>query len=618
MRNERLVLRFGNERIATWRSGTAGAPELSSSAATVDGVIVLFELKHYGFAVTSPSEGLEYRIRVGDFSLEELLGDVSGCRRYSDSLEWPNGAYFESSYGQTRVTLDARAAGSDEPWGMLLVCETFVNPTKIGVANLARMESDIARISRSLLSDLYGKSDRLSEFRAAHGAGRLLSPLKELTNLEDLVEEASALLGQLQRSPSSRIARRTEMRRLRLGDKVSPQTRRRLGMRGQDPNTLTGVVPCLSEVRYESFDIPEHRTLSWLAGHLSARADRCARFLLAAADEIRSHKRFRDIRFPDGLPSLYESEDLPRIRKLEDGAQRARAVRRDAERLRNSPILAGVPAVCCALGGGQFLQSPEYRHALKLIRLARASSLEEAEEGSLRSRAKESWRLFEQWCFLRLVEAFRRAGLPFSKWEDSLGLLSLKSRFVLDFRRGTTFVARFGAEARLRIRYEPWIMGLADASATGESLFRGHDRIAWSPDIVIELQRPVGVAEAPGWATEFAMVLDAKYTRRVSEALWDKVCKYDKIRSTATKSQVRQLCILHLGDHAGIRIANDEFVVFDESGPSCNPEDRIDIELCANPAAEDHPGGTVFDHFATGMLRYMESRILSRIQRLRG
>ncbi len=221
-------------------------------------------------------------------------------------------------------------------------------------------------------------------------------------------------------------------------------------------------------------------------------------------------------------PTLYESVDLPRIAKLHTEAGNARRCETLAMALTRLPYLRDVPAAFSSPRGGVFQRNNDYRALLVIIRRFLLEHAQWYEGDDYLSITKLTWRMFEQWTFLRIVDAFRQAGLELREWNDALRQ-NLRSRFLIDFDRGLMFEGVVPHGLRLRFRYEPWILGRTSAVRAQETLYRGHSgKVAWSPDIVIECLRKEGVS----WVTVYAIVLDCKYTQRVTNQHWSNITKY--------------------------------------------------------------------------------------------
>jgi hypothetical protein len=227
--------------------------------------------------------------------------------------------------------------------------------------------------------------------------------------------------------------------------------------------------------------------------------------------------------------------------------------------------------------------------------------------GVFRIGSKLTSRLFEQWCYLQVVEAFRKNGLDLREWTDALRQ-NLQSRFILDFDRGLMFEGMVTAELRLRLRYEPWILGKNSALKAGETLCRGSSSdVAWCPDIVIECLK----SEKDIWRPVYGIVLDCKYVARIWNQHWSDTAKYLEIRCTSSRRQItKQLWLISPSDQPDIK-SEDPAVTFSETGPSCAPDEAVRFRLAVLPAPDEtkNDGGrgdpNPFDQFARGTISYL-------------
>jgi hypothetical protein len=189
-------------------------------------------------------------------------------------------------------------------------------------------------------------------------------------------------------------------------------------------------------------------------------------------------------------------------------------------------------------------------------------------EHSLDERSKPTWRMYEQWVFLQIAAACEELGLRPSS-HDSLFRRLGTHLFTVDLRRGTRlgFTAADGRVVLLR--YEPWIFSRDIARRNAEAVFQGRDGEApWSPDVLIEVFEP----PAPGLPPRLtlAIVVDAKYARRLEEHHWQDTGKYQMIRDTETGTQiVRQVWVAIPGevDESGMVAFRDQSVSWTPEGP---------------------------------------------------
>jgi hypothetical protein len=529
-------------------------------------------------------------------------------RIFGDILIWPDMAYFDSARGDTLVRLQARLEDSGESaWEEILAGSVMVVPSKIGEEAYLRMAQDLKNLNRSLLLDLYGKSKRSRDLRYGKLGEAHHSMEEELTAIHSALDRLDLVLPAIQRRPASRLIRQKSVFPYWGTEKLSSDGIRWASNRGVDLSRSPRPVMVLDNRAEETFDVPEHRLIRAFLEALGRRAQVCAR---AARNDIRSiliDRPFRDHHIA-GHPSLFETNDLPRLNRLKQALKTAEMATRLSVSLANLPFLRNVPPSLGQVRGGMFLRSPEYIEVLKLYReFVGTRTLWDDGEGST-AITKLTWRIFEQWCFLWIVESFRNEGLELEGWEGTLRQ-HLKSRFLLDFNRGLFFTCRLEKDLLLRIRYEPWIFGRATALMKGETLCRGlHTDVPWSPDIVIECQR-VG---ANPLETTYSIVLDCKYKGRLRESDWDRTAKYLEIRGTTSARQVvKQLWLVAPGGNNQID-SRDPMIVFDLGGVSCRPDEAVSMAMQVRIEAGSHEGTHVpkiFQDFASGTLAYLRRHL---------
>src|SRR5690606_15431345 len=102
---------------------------------------------------------------------------------------------------------------------------------------------------------------------------------------------------------------------------------------------------------------------------------------------------------------------------------------------------------------------------------------------------KPTWRMYEQWVLIQCLAALRATGLRSDPAEQLIREVG-RSRFTLDFERGSEFLFHARDGRIIRVRYEPWIVTRADAAQIGESVYRRGGSSEWSPDILIEVLLP--------------------------------------------------------------------------------------------------------------------------------
>lgn len=605
-------IHHGATALCTWDLESRTAT-LARGAHEQDGLLVVGELERCGFSLQPAESDLEYRISIGDVPLADLVADprmVGGMAMLGHQV-WGEDVYFESGRGRTQILLQARPrASTADAWDTLFDATVYVVPTKLGDDAYETMTDDLQAISRSLLVDLYGKSSRTYDVRFAREGRASQSREEELESIGNVVDRLGTVLQDIQRRPSSSIERQHVRSAYWGAERLSPRALVDLSRRGLTPRSAPRPIPIVQARLAESFDIPEHRVLKGFLQILHARADACAR---AAAEHIRSiqaERPWRDLRLGESA-SIYESVDLPKIARLGEGLRRAEQLQRVIRAMEDLPLLRNVRPGLDRVGSGVFQRSPEYLELFHLIRQFLLSSALSYEGSDFSAVTKLTWRLFEQWCFLRVVDAFRAAGVDLRDWTDVLRQ-NLAARFILDFDRGLQFEGHVAPGFRLRIRYEPWILGEQSAAQAGETLYRGSSsNVAWSPDVVVEVLKEDGDALDP----VYVVVLDCKYHHGIREHDWTDTRKYFQIRGIRTRRQVvKQLWLIGLG-HQGEIACTDPAVVFDEHGPSCPGDESVSFEMLVDvgafsPGNRDLDRQDTFTRFAAGTLDFFRREIL--------
>jgi hypothetical protein len=598
-----------------------------------DGSLLLEETDKVGFVLCPATPAAEYRIAIGDLPLSDLLPlaeDADGTVVGSD-LFWRDFPYFESAHGWTTVILEARLpAATADGWRKLCEIQVYVLPSKLSEERYQQMAADLGALSRSLLVDLYGKSKQTLDVRLAREARACRSWEQELATIDSAIQRLAVLLLAIQQRPASHIRGVPCLLRWWGQERLLADALKDMCRRGLDPRTAPRPILISGRRKTESFDIAEHRVTRAFLDILMRRAEYCEEAARRHLDAIEADRRLRDVHFGD-KQSLYETIDLPQIKRLRKAIDRARQAKATAATLADFPFLRDARPELSALRDGVFQRSPEYEALLAAIRQYLASNAvwfqapmieKGAAPGPLAT--KLTSRLFEQWCYLKVVEAFRESGLELREWSDALRQ-NLQARFVLDFNRGLTFEGAltphpFKGALRLRLRYEPWILGQSAAVQADETLFRGSDaEVPWCPDIVLECLKSDGQA----WRPVYGIVMDCKYVAQIRPYHWQDTAKYMTIRATGSRRQiVRQLWLIALapsplplspGERAegGAIVSEDPAITFDDNGATCFADEnvRFRMEVQPVPAGPATASGTVrtdaFAQFARGTIQFL-------------
>lgn len=595
-----FVIQRGAVALCAWDVGT-GKASLHARAIQTNGLLVIDESEKVSFVLIGPSEEDEYRVSIGDYPLSLLMPSLedSGGAWLGDRIMWRQLSHFESARGRTRILVERQPHDSSpEQWTPLFSTEIGVIPSKLGEARYERMADEMQKVSRDLLVDLYGKSQRTHDLRLSREGSAVHSHDEELFAIESVVKRLGPLLRSVNQRPASRVATVSVRRHYWGQTPLTPASISWMSKCGKSPRHSERPLSVLTSKKVESFDIPEHRAIRAFLVLLSQRASYCLNVAKVHARAIQSDRYLRDIRFGNG-PTLYESFDVPRIRRLELAATRAMKAISLASAISELPFLRGVEPQLIAIQDGTFQRNSEYRVVLQIVRQFLLTNAVWYHGDGRSDVTKLTSRLFEQWAYLRVVEGFRSSGLQLREWDDALRQ-SIKSRFILDFDRGLTFDGELTEGLRLRFRYEPWILSSESAVAASETLCRGSSGdVAWSPDIVIECLR----IDNGVWRPVYAVVMDCKYTSVIREQHWNGTAKYLQIRSVHTKGQVvRQLWLVAPSAHAGI-VSEDPAVDFSATGPTCEVDEQVRFQLLVTPGTED--ASDPFCTFAAGIMAYL-------------
>jgi hypothetical protein len=573
-------------------------------------MLVLGEQENCAFVLNPVEQGCEYRISIGDIPIKDIVpneSDADGIAMLGQLIwrEWP---YFESARGKTRVLLQKKS--DTDAWDLVLEFAVWVNPTKIGEESYQIMADDLQKVSRSLLVDLYGKSNRASEIRFANEMRSFHSWEEELESMSLVVERLGTLLYYIQQRPSSHVERHLEKTKYWGTGSLRPMSVVSLLRQGVDAKRSIRPITILQCRLKESFDIPEHRVLKAFLGILEKRSDLCAEAAKKHINAINNDKHLRNIRIGDHV-SIYEIIDIPKIKRLRDASKKAANLSALVQAMANHPFLSNIKPELTCTTGGMFQRSQEYRALLHVIRGFLVENAVWYEGNQFTAVTKLTSRLFEQWCFLQIVDAFRSVGLDLQEWNDTLRQ-SLRSRFILDFDRGLQFEGLLTSGVKVRFRYEPWILGQNAAERAGETLCRvSHDNVAWSPDIVIEFLKP----KDDFWESVYVIVIDCKYTARIREHHWNDTSKYLQIRSSHSRRQVvRQLWLMSPNSKEEI-VATDPAIIFNDDGPSCPFDEAVTFNLKVNPRGTEPvdfapTNESIINKFAAGTINFVRRELI--------
>jgi hypothetical protein len=328
----------------------------------------------------------------------------------------------------------------------------------------------------------------------------------------------------------------------------------------------------------------------------------------ASLEAIERDRHFRSIRI-SSEPSLYDSFDRPRIVVLQEACDRAERLRHQIDLARKLPFLRNTTAFFSPPQSPVFEHVRPYREVRNaMVRYFRSSLVMLDAAGE--ERVKSTSRMYEQWIFLQIAAAIKEAGLT---CESYAGLLNRTRtyRYTLDLERNTAIGYRGPSGRLVRLRYEPYIFPYAEARERGDMLYRGiAGETPWTPDVLIEfLSRETDRSNA--FTLDYAVVLDAKYSRRITDEHWHDTSKYLQIRSVQDHSPiVKQLWLVYPGDSEPL--CRDPAVEWSQTGPSRPRTEVIDGTLGMLPPhnpGEDYRGASRTTdqcrRFVRGVLLYL-------------
>lgn len=596
--------------IASWDfSPTAGA------AGNDEILVTVGETDQLMFSVVGFDPEQHYTIRIGDIWVGDVLPPSGagipgiGISYSPGMLNWMQYPYFESGRGRTRIGLFSKLPDASD-WGLVSETTVYVLPTKLGEERFDALTDELERLCGGLLLDLLGKSRRSFERSVATVGMSFRSKEQELKTVEKLWETLARLVSRIVRSPATTV--KHELRPANYwGDRPMPPSGiRRLALLGVDPRDPCQPRPIriLQRKPVDSSALPEHQILLGFFLLLQKRIVECGESLEAHIQLLEMDRCYRDQQL-GGHPSLFRTEDLPRIQLMEEAGVSASLHYSMISKTARLPLFENVVPLFRRPAPYQFEQNSIYRSVKRLINDFLGSSMVWCSDRGKDATLKLTSRAYENWVFMKLVDSFRAIGLELEPW-DEFFRNSASKRFTIDFERGLFFSARISGRKWLRINYEPWVHNLEDAARLGATVHRsGRATVPWSPDVLIEC-----IVEDPdNLRTLYAVVVDAKYTASLRDDHWQNTSKYLEIRSVASGRQVvRQLWLAHPGGVSGIT-CNDPAVTFGEVGVSAPTDEPVQGILSVAPQIADD--GTIQDpfyQFAAGTVAYFTQRVSSQ------
>lgn len=543
----------GPPEFALTRNDLAVVVTLLDRTGTPSEVPAVAEAQPVGFMLQRAEPDAEYRVRVGNAlpgdaaALSSEAAVVTG-RRFGPVVLWETQPYFESARGLTWVTVESRSAVAPD-WRPRATLRVAVQPSKLGEARYERMADDLRGLAAGLVFDLVSKSvvhlgpgSAASEppSRVASGSSQL-----ELRRLEDVWRQLAPALAEVERDPATRLERVVQPRYCWGGERLTPRALRTLTAAGVDPRRTARPFRAAALVTQESTNTVEHERIVAVLHVLRGRAQACAGGAAGQRRRLEEDRGIRDLAV-HGEPSLWETVDRPRVERLVEAERRATALADAAGTVTDRPYLRDVTPAPGPLRTPVFDHVPAYRHVRTAAERLFRGSLTVADDAGEAEQVKSTSRMYEQWVFLQLVAAFRRSGLRTDSVHQVVRAAGWQ-RYTLDLERGARVSFRVpDSDLAVVLRYEPWVFPRETARARRESVYRGRVGAApWSPDVLLEVLAPTErAAQAP--EVVYAIVVDAKYSRTLTDAHWDGSRRYLDIKATHTDRQVvRQVWLAH-------------------------------------------------------------------------
>jgi hypothetical protein len=587
------------------------------------------ELQPYGFEVEHRELDTEYGLWVGDIETgrairaDQLPASTIGIAR-GRLVIWDDAAYFEGARGLVWVRLCSRSATGEHTWRERISVPIIVASGKLSAERYATMLEQLSGLAAGLVLDLVSKTLRSTRLSLMPSEAQIRTSAVELRILESVWPVVAANLHQIAQAPERRLQRRFATTNCWGSERLDPGTIATLVRNGIDPRLQFTSLPFRAQVGriQESLDTTEHRVIRGFVDLLHQRACECRTNLVRHIESLELDRKWRDRPSLVGS-SLYVSEDVPRLQRLQDRLRRAHDLIVQLKRARRMEVLAKVHPTIDLTPTPVFSNVEPYRRIRHEMLKFLKTGLIIVEEGA-DERIKSTSRLYEQWVFLQLAAAFRQSGLTCSSQQGILHS-SRMFRFTLDLDRGArvTFSSRDGRAVILR--YEPWVMPRSSAVQNRDTVYRGREgESAWSPDVLVEFISGPELVGEPA-TVEYAVVIDAKYTRGIREHHWNDTTKYLEIRATATGRQIaRQQWLVFPGDDNQLDqkiVLRDSSIRWTENGPNSPRDENLQGTLALAPSRSFDSSGIAggwitkpeqaATSFVSGLLRFMNFEIVS-------
>jgi hypothetical protein len=561
-----------------------------------------------GFAVEGREPDTDYRLSLGDYK-------YASVGRGAEAL-WNDEAYFDNQRQRVWVVLESRPADREPaPWVQRARLPVHVVPTKLSAARYEGMLAQLRGLAAGLIFDLASKMLRSVGFAASRGHISTRSNQIELRRVEQLWEEIAPALQSIADNPARQMGLTWQWRSSWGGERLRPASLARLAQTGTDPRRRETPRPfrLLRGQLTETARTLEHRVLLAMLHFLEERVRDCRDSIARHQRGLEADMPWRD-RAPGPGPSLYTTEDMPRLRRLAAAHDKAGNLLGRIRAAQQAGPWVGLEPSFGLADTPIFQHVEPYRRCLQNFRQYLHSALVILEDG-FEERLKSTSRLYEQWVFFQLAAALRRAGLVCDNMD---GVFSRSRRFcfTLDVDRGARLLFPLAAGRTLSLRYEPWILPLETAQQQGETLFHGRrEANAWSPDIVLELLEADG-GELPA-SVSYLVVVDAKYARSIRPDHWEQTGKYLRIRATRTPREPvgMQLWLVYPGEGQDLQ-SRDGVIEWTDTGPDCSRTEHSEWSMTLTPLAVEDAAEVVDGwisepcanarRFVDGLLRYLE------------
>lgn len=597
-----------NEDSRGWYSDAPLAP---------DDVAPVFEDRWYSLLLADYDGTKTYCVKIGDETQKLQVHE------FSNTLEFSKGVYFESASGPTDLVLCETSEDGKED-RVVFRTTLYVVPSKIGWGNYKSMVQDLQAVCHALVTDIRGKSSK------AVGRGRGLGRAwrtheEELDAVCGAIRRLRPLVREIRRSPKTSM--QTVYGFARVDGCRSPKGVGTMMKRGIDPRQDTGSRRCRIGRVAESRDIAEHRLLKAFLKLVLMRVANCRAGLASEVRRLEAEGKYRTRTSRAGEQSLFESEDLPRIRRYRERDELAANVQGWLEAELADEFWADVREEVFSPESTQFAENEYYLQSADIILKYLRDTSHWGGTFASGMMTKKSSRMYEQWVLVQLVAAFERAGVAMTSWDEIMAR-SVDRQFGFDLGRNTQFRAQLSPGYELVIRYEPWIVPKEDrAQHPEETLCHfGKSSARWNPDIVIELVGVSGSARK----TVYAIALDAKYSKRPTVEMRNNILKYARIRTTDGRygrRVARQVWLVYPGlenrrrpffiDDEAMCFSSASGVMYRDTNDTVEPAEQVFGEIVAIPGersdGEETPTDIgvsprdVFVDFASGTLAYLRS-----------